>query len=201
MTRHLTQFVLILSLSLFPFASLAQDPDALPAPTPSAMPALTAQVSDSDSDPKDNTENLSESERTEDATDTQQGNTFLEKLSFPLTEDKLIAYIRAGENIAAVNARWDALIAAARTDTLAMEYLQQQQKELGDSLQNFTGIREAEYREIYKLSLEDREFNRVIMAVKKGMSAQAQAELGALSQDITGETKAADVPQQPQIEN
>jgi hypothetical protein len=94
-------------------------------------------------------------------------NNFQEKLTFPLNEDKMVAFAKAALRIEKINQKWDVQIASAETDAMAIEYNNFAVEEISNTMQSMQGINVAEFNELTQLTARDMEFNKVYQAYKQ----------------------------------
>jgi hypothetical protein len=89
-------------------------------------------------------------------------NDFKDKLSFALTQDKMIAYVRAIGKVEAINSRWDVEIAAAQTDKMAMENNNFAVEDITAALSNMKNLTMDEYNEMTALSAKEEVFSNIV---------------------------------------
>jgi hypothetical protein len=94
-------------------------------------------------------------------------NDFHDKLSFPLTEDKMLAFVRAALRVEKINEKWDVQIAGAETDKMAIEYNNFGVEESSRVMSTMKGITVAEFNELSQLTAKDQKFNRIYLAYKQ----------------------------------
>ena len=88
-------------------------------------------------------------------------------LSFPITKEKLIAFVKAADKIDQVNRKWDMLISGAESDTMAVEYIGQSSEEMQAVMGSVSGITIDEYNEIFEYATKNDDFNAIITAFKQ----------------------------------
>jgi hypothetical protein len=89
-------------------------------------------------------------------------NDFKDALDFPLTEEKIIAYVRAAKKVERINSRWDVEIAAAETDIMAMENTNFAIEDITAALKNMQDLTMVEYNALTLLTINNNDFARVV---------------------------------------
>ncbi len=87
-------------------------------------------------------------------------------LSFPITEEKMKAFVLMADKINRVNRKWDMQISGAETDTMAVEYMNLSNEEMADVMENISGITLDEYNEIFEFATRNKEFKIIVDAFK-----------------------------------
>lgn len=85
-------------------------------------------------------------------------NDFKDKLKFSLTQEKMVAYIRATAKVEAVNSRWDVEVAAAATDQIAMENNNFAVEDITATLSSMTELTIEQYNELTALTSKNKNF-------------------------------------------
>jgi len=93
-------------------------------------------------------------------------NPWKDKLPFPLTLDKIRAFIIAGRAIEKSNRSWDTLIAGAPAQESAMGFYQQGLEDASRAIKEVPGITLEEYRILYNLSINDPDFSMLLQALR-----------------------------------
>jgi hypothetical protein len=136
------------------------------------------------------------------------GHDFEGQLSFPLTEEKMIAFIRVAAKIEKINSKWDVQIAGAETDQMATEYNNFAAEEMVKVIEKLSGITQAEYTELVKLSVGSPEFSSLYRAYRQLVSegyfgpdptpvAETKPKEEHKPSSMTVEAPAPDVPAAP----
>lgn len=87
---------------------------------------------------------------------------FKNKLSFPIDENKMIAFVQASQKVKKINSKWDVQIASAEKDEMAMEYNTFSIEEITKSLQSMQGgLTVDQYNDLSKLTASDQKFNQI----------------------------------------
>ena len=87
---------------------------------------------------------------------------FKNKLSFPIDENKMIAFVQASQKVKKINSKWDVQIASAEKDEMAMEYNTFSIEEITKSLQSMQGgLTVDQYNDLSKLTAIDQKFNQI----------------------------------------
>jgi hypothetical protein len=89
-------------------------------------------------------------------------NDFNDKLKFPLTQEKMVAYIRATAKVEAINSRWDVEVAAAATDQVAMENNNFAVEDITATLSNMKELTIGEYNELTALAAKNNSFANLV---------------------------------------
>jgi hypothetical protein len=89
-------------------------------------------------------------------------NDFKEALTFPLTETKMVAYVRAANKVEKINNRWDVEIAAAETDQMAVENNNFAVEDINAALSTMRDLTLKEYSEMTVLTSKDVNFARLV---------------------------------------
>jgi hypothetical protein len=141
----------------------------LAATTPQPAPAGTAAVPAAAVEEEKAPATISEQIDAQTAIELKESveTRFKEKLSFPMTEAKMIAFAEAALKVKKINNKWDVQIASAETDMTAIEYNNFAVEEITKSLQNMPGVTLDEYNEMTKLTATDSEFNNVYQVYKQ----------------------------------
>lgn len=118
-------------------------------------------------------------------------NDFKDKLKFPMTEQKLVAFIRAGQKVEAINSRWDVEIAAAESDKIAMENNNFAVEDIKASLSSLKDLTIDEYNELSLLSTVDENFVNLVTVYRDLLKQGVKIE-GEDSQKKADRLKMAD---------
>lgn len=94
---------------------------------------------------------------------------YAERLGFELNEDRIKAYVIAGEAIRRINREYDMLISAAPTKEKALEVIASSQQFIDKSFEQIGNINRQQYAAIYDLSLDDPFLAQVIQILKRDM--------------------------------
>lgn len=94
---------------------------------------------------------------------------YAERLGFELNENRIKAYIVAGEAIRRINREYDMLISAAPTKKKALEVIASSQDFIDQSFKQIGDINRNQYTGIYDLSLDDPYLAQVIQILKRDM--------------------------------
>lgn len=123
-------------------------------------------------------------------------NDFKDQLSFPLDEEKMIAYVLATQKVRLINDKWDVQIAGAESDMRAIEYNNFSVEEITDSLKSIPNLTLEQYNEMTRLVSANPSFGRLYNAYKdlvenkaiaippslQSISKTAQSKLPAVAQ-------------------
>lgn len=134
-------------------------------------------------------------------TDPQSGlknaieNDFKDALSFPLDEDKIIAYVQATRRVQRINDKWDVQIASTESAKTAIEYNNYSVEEIMASLQKIPNLTLEQYNEMTRLVSSNPDFNRLYLAYKdlieQGKIPAAAAPFATNSPDASAPAPAA----------
>lgn len=94
-------------------------------------------------------------------------NDFKDKLSFPITEEKMIAFAQASLRVKKINNKWDVQIAGAETDAMAIEYSNFAVEEITKALQSMQNLTLDQYNEMSKLTATSPDFNQAYQVYKQ----------------------------------
>lgn len=92
---------------------------------------------------------------------------YADQVSFPLTEDRMIAFAQASLLVQKINNKWDVQIAGAETDAMAVEYSNFAVEEITKSLQSIQGLTLEQYNELSRLTATSQDFNRAYQVYKQ----------------------------------
>ncbi len=92
---------------------------------------------------------------------------YADKLSFEVTEDKLLAFVRMAIRVEKINSKWDIMVAAAETDKMAIEYNNFAIEEVNKEMESIEGLTFDEYQALTRLTVEDSEFNKFYQIYKQ----------------------------------
>ncbi len=98
-----------------------------------------------------------------------QPPTYEARLGFELNEERIKAYIIAGEAVRRINREYDMLISAAPTKQKALEVIASSQQYVDQSFKQIGNINRDQYSGIYDLSLDDPYLAQVIQILKRDM--------------------------------
>lgn len=129
-----------------------------------AFPLFTGMAADAEKDPE--TKKSAQAKQEEQAEE-ESAVDYNTVLSFPITEARLKSFVIAADKINQVNRKWDMLISGAKTDTMAVEYMDLSSEEMGAVMGNIGDITVEQYNEIFKLVAHDDDFKNIVSAFKQ----------------------------------
>lgn len=88
-------------------------------------------------------------------------------LSFPITEEKVKAFVIAADKIDQVNRKWDMQISSAETDTMAVEYITLSSEEMTNVMGSISEITVGQYNEIFEYTTKNPDFKSIVNAFKQ----------------------------------